>query len=213
MKYTTSVFINTIGDTFHIQLSSFSWCCSWWIQHKIYLICLKSLQQNKNQETEWLPYFSYDFRVKFRKSENIIDFKRTKQEHFGVYLIPMLISNLIYGIFSVSYVSTKSIWMHLAKTMLLTYRAINGLTNLSYYILSFLDRIACIKRLRCWVALLLYSLLKNYLFPHKWETFSFISWDKVWKIRKSFQESHFKSRVTYFMFLLSPVASFHTNHI
>ena len=42
-------------------------------------------------------YFLYDFRVKFRKSENIIDFKRTKQEHFGVYLIPMLISNLIYA--------------------------------------------------------------------------------------------------------------------
>ena len=117
---------------------------------------------------------------------NIIDFKRTKQEHFGVYWIPMLISNLIYRIFSLSYVSTKAIWMHLTKTMLLTYQTINGLANL--YFLSFLDRIASIEHLPCWVALLLYSLLIKYLCPHKFETFSFISWDKVWKIRKSFQK-------------------------
>ena len=136
-----------------------------------------------------LPYFSSDFRVKFGKLESIIDFKRTKQEHFGACLTHMLINNVIYVIFCLCLCVHQSNLNVLAEILLLTYQNVNALANLfanlSYYILSFLNKIAWAKHLGCWLAIFLHSLLINDVFQYKWETFWFISSDKVWKIRKS----------------------------
>ena len=107
----------------------------------------------------------------------------------------MLINNVIYVIFCLCLCVHQSNLNVLAEILLLTYQNVNALANLSYYILSFLNKIAWAKHLGCWLAIFLHSLLINDAFQYKWETFWFISSDKVWKIRKSFQESQMKGRV------------------